>query len=145
MKTFISSYPHLTVLLLVVLLGTSCKKPAYTSKIDSPILIEVYKTNDGKIRLKANTVKIYGCANYSIDYKVRNKGNKKTIIFTHVNEGGGFCLTSFGAAEAVYYIYPIKYNEYDLVFKVNGKATHGKLTISPLKLELKEEGNVKLK
>jgi hypothetical protein len=121
----------------------SCEKNVYEKPIDSDILLEVVEKS-GSVHLLAETVKEYGCLGYIIDYSQRRLGSNITIKFKYIEEPDG-CLTAIGPATCDINLGELDNGEYSIKFKLNGETSEGEILSDPLRLEISESGNVKLK
>lgn len=136
---------HNLVYLLIVLftLTYSCKKNVYEQPIDSEILVEAVE-RDGSIHILAETVKNYPYLNYPIEYSDRKLASSVTIKFKYIGEiEGGF--TALGPATCEVNLGTLDKESYSVKFKLDGETTEGTLFTNPLKLEISETSNVRMK
>jgi hypothetical protein len=126
-----------------IIIFFSCKKEYSTTKITSDILVETVENSNGKKYIKAETEKIYGNSTNEIDYSFHKTGNTIIIKFKKILNTG--ILTVLGPAETTIELTDLNKDEYNLKFKLSGTITKGKLTVTPLSIELDDGGNVKLK
>lgn len=138
---------YLTILLPIyfgmLLLFTGCEKNVYEKPIDSDIRVALEEQN-GSVYLFAETTKFYGLTGYSIKYAVWKLGAQITVKFNYIRD-----IESGPAAPAPAICYinlgKLGNEEYTIKFKLNGETTEGKILKDPLRLEIPEPKNVKLK
>lgn len=127
----------------MLLLFTGCEKNVYEKPIDSDIRVELEEQN-GSVYLFAETTKLYALGGYSIKYAVWKLGAQINVKFNYIRD---IEYGTTAPAPAICYINLGKLGneEYTIKFKLNGETTEGKILKDPLRLEIPEPKNVKLK
>lgn len=134
----------LVLLISIAVAFSACKKDSNTKSINSDIEVEAIK-QDSNIQIIAETILDFPCANYIIDYTIKQEQKRFDINFIKIPDISA-CLTAFGPARAFIDLGKLKADSYYIDFKLNGQVTPATLTVTSKNIDLTvNTGNVKLK
>ena len=122
-----------------------CKKDyVYTFKIESDVELSFNKI-ENSLYLMAETTEIYSHSGFIINYKAQKKGNRITLLFKDITDLGGG-LAALRPAKAQIDLSDLNQDiEQEIIIKLNGVTTFGRIDLKELKIELDQESNVKVK